>query len=83
MGRLNYVQYSVSITSKWPYTDKRYVVSGNGGKTWSNPYNEGDILTLYVKGTYLIKPYTELYIGDPVSLEIKDLILNTKTKTDN
>lgn len=77
LGRLNYVQYSVSITSKWPYTDKRYVVSGDGGKTWGKPYNEGDILTLYVKGTYLIKPYTELYTGDPVSLEIKDLVLNT------
>lgn len=77
LGRLNYVQYSVSITSKWPYTDKRYVVSGDGGKTWSKPYNEGDILTLYVKGTYLIKPYTELYTGSPVSLEIKDLVLNT------
>lgn len=77
LGRLNYVQYSVSITSKWPYIDKRYVVSGDGGKTWSKPYNEEDPLTLYVSGTYMIKPYTELYRGAPVSIGINSLILNT------
>ena len=76
MGRKNYVKYTVGVSSLWSGTDLRYVVSGDG-VTWGEPHENFTDITIYISGTYYIKPYTDDYKGEPVILQVNSVMLNT------
>lgn len=76
IGRKNYVKYTVGVSSLWSGTDLRYVVSGDG-VTWGEPHENFTDITIYISGTYYIKPYTDDYKGEPVILQVNSVMLNT------
>lgn len=76
IGRKNYVKYTVRVSSLWSGTDLRYVVSGDG-VTWGEPHENLTDITIYISGTYYIKPYTDDYKGEPVILQVNSVMLNT------
>lgn len=75
-GRKDYVKYKVEVSSLWSGTDLRYVISGDS-VTWGEPHENLTELTITVPGTYYIKPYTEVYNGRVLVLQVDSVILNT------
>lgn len=75
-GVKDYVEYVVNLKSVWPLTDLRFVISGDG-KTWGNPHENYEVIKIYTTGKYYFKPVTSSYTGDPLEIEVTEVMLNT------